>query len=540
MKRFAPLTIAALAGCLATAIWLNEKHTFARVEAQTARYAQFIEPHLWNIDREDARQELEIISKAGGYRSIYVTHSDGEAFASIDKDKPSRGIEALLGKAGLIRDVPVGSPVLHDGMEIGRMDAEWTNKNIYTYFYILCLFILCCFVAVLAQFFRRAARQKGEAEKALTESRKRLQIVVSGAPIMLFSLTPQGVFTLCEGKGLEKLRRNQAEIIAHSVTDVFKDTPAMIEDFHRALAGETFTSTREIGRRVFECWYTPVHEANGRVARVTVVATDITELQRAMEELAKRDERLGQELLLARKIQRALVPAQLPRIPGLDLGLLFIPSGDIGGDFVDFIKSEGNTKLGVVCSDITGHGVPAALLSAIFKVLVGDILRSKQSPSACISSLNQRLCDEFPLGNFASTFYSVFDIQQRTLTYVKASQEPALLFRRGENVQYLQTGGPVLGILNPATCENVHYEQSTIPLQVGDTIFLYTDGLIELENAGGVMLERADLIRWIEQDLALSPQELVQRIHSRSVEFAGTSELPDDVTVVAIRVGMAA
>lgn len=433
--------------------------------------------------------------------------------------------------------MPFGSRILHEGVEIGRMDTEWTNNNVFIYFYVLCLAVLCALIVVLAQFFRRAARQKGEAERALTESRKRLQMVVSGAPIMLFSLTPQGIFTLCEGKGLEKLGRKQSEIIGKSIAEVFKDTAAMVDDFERARAGEAFTATREVGWLVFECWYTPILDKKGRVERVTVVATDITELQRATEELAKRDERLGQELLLARKIQRALVPAQLPRIPGLDLGLLFIPSGDIGGDFVDFISSDGNTKLGVVCSDITGHGVPAALLSAIFKVLVGDILRSRQSPAECIASLNQRLCEEFPAGNFASTSYCVFDVQRLTLTYVKASQEPALLFRRGENVQVLQTGGPVLGILNPATCENVHYEQATVSLKVGDTVFLYTDGLIELENAAGEMLERSDLIRWIEQDIALSPQELVQRIHSRSVEFAGTSELPDDVTVVAIRVG---
>ncbi len=259
----------------------------------------------------------------------------------------------------------------------------------------------------------------------------------------------------------------------------------------------------------------------------------IAEKNRTLKALYKN---MRQELSLARTIQRTMLPDALPSVAGLELGLLFIPSGDIGGDFVDFIRSDNNERLGVVFADITGHGVPAALLSAMFKVLINDILRCKKTPAECISLLNRRLCREFPQGNFASTFYSVFDTATRTMTYVKASQEPALLFRSGKDVTVLAAGGPVLGIINPDLCTEVAYREHTMRLEHGDTVFFYTDGLLELENSRGEMLESSELIRWITEEIELPPQALVERIYARSVQFAQTSTLPDDVAALAVRV----
>jgi serine phosphatase RsbU (regulator of sigma subunit)/PAS domain-containing protein len=521
------------AGCVFS-IWRHERNTLANARDQLQRYTRFLAPPLSNLDQSTAQEYIDL-TRGRGFAPASVVFPDGRTFVTMQVGEDASYIDNFLRGIGLIRGVPLSSRITYRGQYIGDIHGVWINRNIYTYFNVSLVLLLVLALFLLAGFFRRVAREREEAQEELSETRERLDNVVAGAPIILFAVDATGIFALCRGKGLDKLGREPGELDGCSVFDIYKAVPGVVEDFQRAFKGETFTSVRTVGGLVFESWYSPFLDEANNVARVIGVWTDITALQRAMDELAERDENMRLELSLARKIQRAMLPGELPSVPGLELGLLFIPSGDIGGDFVDFIHFDGTDKLGVVFADITGHGVPAALLSAMFKVLIDDVLHSKLPLSECFSILNGRLSKEFPRGNFASTFYAVFNSSARTMNYVKASQEPALLFRRGESVRVLKTGGPVLGIMDPKLFPKLAYQENTVELKLGDTIFFFTDGLVELASPNGKMLEQADLINWIEEDIALEPQALVERIYARSIEFAGASNLPDDVAALAVR-----
>jgi serine phosphatase RsbU (regulator of sigma subunit) len=256
--------------------------------------------------------------------------------------------------------------------------------------------------------------------------------------------------------------------------------------------------------------------------------------RRHAEELARRDAILREELSLARTIQRALLPSGPPAATGLEIGLCFVPSGEVGGDYFDFIPLD-DGRTAVILADISGHGVPAALLFAIFKALAGEVFRGVAATEETFRDLNRRLTKLFPKGRFASTFYAVFDPRRGTFTCLKASQEPGLVFRRRGGIECIEDGGPPLGALNPDVFGDPEYTSATIAFAPGDTLLLFTDGLVEVEDPRGRMLTVEGLVPWVEEELERTPQEMVDRIFARTIEYAGAKELRDDFTVIAVR-----
>jgi phosphoserine phosphatase RsbU/P len=273
-------------------------------------------------------------------------------------------------------------------------------------------------------------------------------------------------------------------------------------------------------------------EVMARILRLSQLEADN---RRYVAELAERDEKMRHELELARNIQRALLPSELPELPGFEFGLSFVPSGAIGGDYVDYFYYDDRQRLGVIFADLTGHGVPAALLMVMYKSCVDEIFLGDGPAAEKLRVLNRRLSKQFPMGHFASTTYVEFDARDRSMTCVKASQEPALIFERSGEVRILKDGGPLLGAFDPEIFGEPNYPELRFALADGDTVFLYTDGLVEVENEAGVMLSLQGLIPMLKEELRRTPEEMVKRIHERIVAYAGCPDLPDDFTALAVR-----
>jgi len=127
--------------------------------------------------------------------------------------------------------------------------------------------------------------ERRRAEEALRATEERLHTVVAGAPIVMFAADREGVITLAEGKGLEALGLKPDQVIGQSIFDIYRDTPQVRENFHRALAGDTFMSMAEVGGVMFEAWEAPLRDQNGEITGITGVVTDITERKRAEEAL---------------------------------------------------------------------------------------------------------------------------------------------------------------------------------------------------------------------------------------------------------------
>ncbi|HEX4575163.1 MAG TPA: PAS domain S-box protein, partial [Gemmatimonadales bacterium] len=136
----------------------------------------------------------------------------------------------------------------------------------------------------------RDVTERRRQEQALRANKERLRTVIAGAPLVLFALDRDAVFTLVEGKGLDALGVRPAQLVGQSVAQLYVDIPQALADIRRALAGETFSSTVEIYGVVFDLWYTPIREADGAVSGVIGVANDITERRRAEEALRRSEE----------------------------------------------------------------------------------------------------------------------------------------------------------------------------------------------------------------------------------------------------------
>jgi len=136
----------------------------------------------------------------------------------------------------------------------------------------------------------RDVTERGRQERALREHKARLRTVIAGAPLVLFALDRDAVFTLVEGKGLDALGVRPAHLVGRSVSDLYADVPQALADVRRALAGETFSSTVEVFGVVLDVWYTPIRDGAGAVAGVIGVANDITERRRAEEALRRSEE----------------------------------------------------------------------------------------------------------------------------------------------------------------------------------------------------------------------------------------------------------
>ncbi|MGH7548771.1 MAG: PAS domain S-box protein [Gemmatimonadales bacterium] len=136
----------------------------------------------------------------------------------------------------------------------------------------------------------RDVSERRRQERALRDNKERLRTVIAGAPLVLFALDKDGVFTMVEGKGLDALEVRPAQLVGWSVQELYADAPQVLADVRRALSGETFSSTVEIFGSVFQTWYSPVRDAGGAVAGVIGVGTDITERRRAEEALRRSEE----------------------------------------------------------------------------------------------------------------------------------------------------------------------------------------------------------------------------------------------------------
>ncbi len=136
----------------------------------------------------------------------------------------------------------------------------------------------------------RDVTERRRQERALRENKERLRTVIAGAPLVLFALDRDAVFTMVEGKGLDALGVRPAQLVGRSVSDLYADVPQAMEDVRRAFAGETFSSTVDVYGVMFDIWYTPIRDGRGDVAGVIGVANDITERRRAEEALRRSEE----------------------------------------------------------------------------------------------------------------------------------------------------------------------------------------------------------------------------------------------------------
>ncbi|MBN1818071.1 MAG: SpoIIE family protein phosphatase [Sedimentisphaerales bacterium] len=241
--------------------------------------------------------------------------------------------------------------------------------------------------------------------------------------------------------------------------------------------------------------------------------------------------RVAEQMRLGAVIQRRMIPEKAPCVCGLDIAAVYEPCFEIGGDLYDYFMPN-NHSIAIGIADVIGKGVPAAIMMSMFRGTIrayADGGYERHSLEEIIRKLNNVACRECHDGEFITLFIGVIDTRHRTLRYCNCGHEPALLVR-DRQIRELEEGGLVLGVL-----EEARYKISTIDLQEGDVLLMYTDGLIDAMNYEGQLWGKEQLLNVLQESCCMTAHCLVRNILQYRRRFVGLASQMDDTSLVAIR-----
>lgn len=235
------------------------------------------------------------------------------------------------------------------------------------------------------------------------------------------------------------------------------------------------------------------------------------------------------ELDEAREIQAGLLPRSLPTLTGFALAAHWQPAREVAGDYYDVVPL-GVDRVALCIADVTGKGMPAALLMSNLQATVKTFAATAESPDALCRRVNRIMATNMAPGRFITLFYGVLDAASRTLAYTNAGHNPPLLLRHDGTCETLETGGLLLGAFPEAD-----YGQARIELRPGDRLVLFTDGLVEAENATRELYGDDRLLETLRRHASDSAEELQRRILAAAAEHCG-GEFQDDATLIVVAV----
>ncbi|HZT98462.1 MAG TPA: SpoIIE family protein phosphatase [Ktedonobacteraceae bacterium] len=255
-------------------------------------------------------------------------------------------------------------------------------------------------------------------------------------------------------------------------------------------------------------------------------AVRVAQLVREQRAQARERERIEQELRVARLIQQTLLPKELPALPGWQLNAHYQPAREVGGDFYDFLTFE-DGRLGIVIGDVTGKGVPAALVMATTRSILRSVAQGSVTPGKVLEQANDLLYPDIPPKMFVTCLYAILDPHSGRLWYANAGHD--LPYRRhGDTVSELRATGMPLGLM-----PGMSYEEKEVTLLPGERVLFYSDGLVEAHNPEREMLGFPRLMSLLKEHL--DDTSLSDFLLDQLKAFTGADwEQEDDVTLVTL------
>jgi phosphoserine phosphatase RsbU/P len=254
----------------------------------------------------------------------------------------------------------------------------------------------------------------------------------------------------------------------------------------------------------------------------------INEMTEGLKERAK----MRQALDLAMEIQKSLLPREPPQIAGLDIAAKTIYCDETGGDYYDFLDSPAS-KVTVIIGDVSGHGISSALLMATARGLLRQRSSMQGDIGQIVSDVNRQLTrDVEDSGHFMTLFYCTIDVQSRTLQWVRAGHDPAILYDP-INAGFEELRGPGIALGIDQTWDYQHNEKTA--LSAGQIIVLGTDGIWETHNSKGEIFGKKPILDILLTESAKSGDSIMQMIIESLNRFRGDSRPEDDVSLVIIK-----
>jgi sigma-B regulation protein RsbU (phosphoserine phosphatase) len=239
--------------------------------------------------------------------------------------------------------------------------------------------------------------------------------------------------------------------------------------------------------------------------------------------------RMQDEMKMAHKIQTDLLPKSPPAVVGYDIAGKSIPATLVGGDYFDFIRIDEH-RLGLCLGDVSGKGMPAALLMANVQATLRSQAISCESPCECLAKSNDLLLASTDMERYATLFYGVLDTGGHILEYCNAGHNPPFVFRRGGEPERLKVGGTVVGCFGATD-----YSGARVAIHPGDVLVLYSDGVSEAREGEGEEFGEAGIAELIASSLDDPAESLLLKLIDTARAHAGQAVQGDDMTVVVVK-----
>ncbi len=248
-----------------------------------------------------------------------------------------------------------------------------------------------------------------------------------------------------------------------------------------------------------------------------------------LHRLALEKERLEREMELASEIQKQILPKSLPKLEGYEIAGWYRPARQVGGDYYTFLDL-GPGRLGLVVADVTGKGMPAALLVSTVHSAARLLLDRVGPGPEFMALLNKHICESSKSNKFITFFFAWIDIASQTLSWVSAGHNPGFLLRQSGELELLSSSGVPLGLLPQAT-----YGASSIQIEPGDLVCLYSDGITECEAPDDEQFGEERLEALLREEGKKDLEDVLRTIDQKMVDFAAERPQGDDQTVVLLR-----
>jgi phosphoserine phosphatase RsbU/P len=239
---------------------------------------------------------------------------------------------------------------------------------------------------------------------------------------------------------------------------------------------------------------------------------------------------INKELEIARRIQSSTLPQSVPALTGLDIAARYVPMSAVAGDFYDFLPID-EKRVGVLVADVTGHGVPAALIASMLKVAFAGQAAHAHDPTLVLTGLNRALCGKFE-EHFVTAAYLFVDLEKSLLRYSAAGHPPIMLASRASgNVREIEENGLMLGMFTEAAYSCVEIQVST-----GDRCLHYTDGVFEAKNAAQEEFGMSRCKKFLETHRDITAAHFVSALLDSIARFSGhgSARLQDDITLLVL------
>jgi sigma-B regulation protein RsbU (phosphoserine phosphatase) len=243
----------------------------------------------------------------------------------------------------------------------------------------------------------------------------------------------------------------------------------------------------------------------------------------------RRLQSIENELAIAREIQTSIIPSSSPELSNLRIAAAYRPMTYVAGDFYDFILIDQN-RAGFLVADVSGHGVPAALIAAMIKVAIRSVVPCAHDPREVLRGLNRALSGQLR-NQFVTASYLWIDTENRSALYSAAGHPPLLRWREGK-LERIESNGLLFGVM-----PEPEYPVCEMQIRPGDRFLLYTDGLVEPENSTGDSFGDCKLEQVVRENQSRSPSEFVDQLLSEIRLWQPTSDAQqDDITLIVVDV----